>query len=177
MELDFSRLSNLSLAGSGAEEAEEPAPGPAVDLSVLQRKSDANKAEREDCRRICESYQNSIKISSQLQTEILKGLKTGEDIYSLFLKAAQAIGLMTGNEVFYRQAEADMRAVYGRGLQYRQPLQNELQSTQERLQRLLRAEQEEQPPDSLERIRAAIKAHRVAIEQLEGMISESGEHQ
>ena len=62
--------------------------------------------EREDHQRSLEvyrAYQENIKASSQLQTEILKGLKAGEDVYSLFLKAAKAISLMTSNSLFYSQ--------------------------------------------------------------------------
>lgn len=132
--------------------------------------------EREDHQRSLEvyrAYQENIKASSQLQTEILKGIKAGEDVYSLFLKAAKAISLMTSNKLFYTQIEADTRAIYGAGLNYKPPLQHELQDTQERLQRLLEAEQREQPPDSRERIRAAIKAHRAAIERLEDMIAKT----
>lgn len=80
---------------------------------------------------------------------------------------------MTSNKLFYMQIEADTRAIYGAGLNYKPPLQHELQDTQERLQRLLEAEQREQPPDSRERIRAAIKAHRAAIERLEDMIAKA----
>lgn len=132
--------------------------------------------EREDRQRSLEvyrTYQENIKTSSQLQTEILKGLKAGEDVYSLFLKAAKAISLMTSNSLFYSQIEADIEAIYGRGLQHKPPLQKALQEAQERLQRLLEAEQREQPPDSRERIRAAIKAHRAAIERLEDMIAKT----
>lgn len=132
--------------------------------------------EREDHQRSLEvyrAYQENIKASSQLQTEILKGIKAGEDVYSLFLKAAKAISLMTSNKLFYTQIEADTRAIYGAGLNYKPPLQHELQDTQERLQRLLEAEQREQPLDSRERIRAAIKAHRAAIERLEDMIAKA----
>lgn len=132
--------------------------------------------EREDHQRSLEvyrAYQENIKASSQLQTEILKGIKAGEDVYSLFLKAAKAISLMTSNKLFYTQIEADTRAIYGAGINYKPPLQHELQDTQERLQRLLEAEQREQPLDSRERIRAAIKAHRAAIERLEDMIAKA----
>lgn len=132
--------------------------------------------EREDHQRSLEAYrayQENTKRSEQLQTEILKGIKAGEDVYSLFLKAAKAISLMTSNKLFYTQIEADTRAIYGAGLNYKPPLQHELQDTQERLQRLLEAEQREQPLDSRERIRAAIKAHRAAIERLEDMIAKA----
>lgn len=128
--------------------------------------------EREDHKRSLEvykTYQENIKKSSQLQTDILKGLKAGEDVYSLFLKAAKAISLMTSNSLFYSQAEADLIAIYGRGLQEKPPLQMELQEAQKRLQRLLEAEQGEQPPDSRERIHRAVEAHRKTIAELETM--------
>lgn len=136
--------------------------------------------EREDRQRSLEvyrTYQENIKTSSQLQTEILKGLKAGEDVYSLFLKAAKAISLMTSNSLFYSQIEADIEAIYGRGLQHKPPLQHELQDTQERLQRLLEAEQREPEGNSKERIKAAIKAHRAEIERLKGMITKTGTKQ
>lgn len=132
--------------------------------------------EREDRQRSLEvyrTYQENIKTSSQLQTEILKGLKAGEDVYSLFLKAAKAISLMTSNRLFYSQIEADIEAIYGRGLQHKPPLQKELQETQTRLQRLLEAGQRKQPPDNRERIQRAIEAHRATIERLEDMIAKA----
>lgn len=118
------------------------------------------------------AYQENTKASSQLQTEILKGIKAGEDVYSLFLKAVKAISLMTSNKLFYSQIEADIGAIYGRGLQYKPPLQKELQEAQTRLQRLLEAGQKEQPPDSRERIHRAIEAHRKTIAELEAMIAQ-----
>ena len=142
-------------------------------LGALQRKADQNKAEIDRNLEVYRTYQENIKRSGQLQTEILKGLKAGEDVYSLFLKAAKAISLMTSNSLFYSQIEADIEAIYGRGLQHKPPLQKELQETQTRLQRLLEAGQREQPPDNRERIQRAIEAHRATIERLEDMIAKA----
>lgn len=136
--------------------------------------------EREDHQRSLEvyrHYQENIKTSGQLQTDILKGVQAGTDIYSLFLKAAKAISLMTSNSLFYSQIEADIEAIYGRGLQHKPPLQKALQEAQERLQRLLDAEQREPEGNSKERIKAAIKAHRAEIERLNGMITKTGTKQ
>lgn len=129
--------------------------------------------EREDRQRSLEvyrTYQENIKTSSQLQTEILKGLKAGEDVYSLFLKAAKAISLMTSNRLFYSQIEADTRAIYGEGLQEQAPLQCELAEVQKRLTRLKEAQAEELEHDSRERIGRAIQAHEAKIAQLQGKI-------
>ena len=140
-------------------------------LGALQRKADQNKAEIDRNLEVYRTYQENIKRSGQLQSEILKGIKAGEDVYSLFLKAAKAISLMTSNSVFYSQIEDDTRSIYGRGLNYKPPLQNELQDTQKRLQRLLEAEQREADTDSRERIKRAVKAHREHIAELEAMIA------
>lgn len=62
---------------------------------------------------IYKTYQENIRASEQLQTEILKGSKAKEDIYTLFLKAVKAISLMTSNAVFYDRIAADLSSIYG----------------------------------------------------------------
>ena len=126
--------------------------------------------ERKRTLEIYREYQQNIKTSSQLQTEILKGARAGEDIYSLFLKAVKAISLMTSNSLFYSQLEGDIRAIYGQDLLDPLPLQIELQQTQERLTRLREAEQRELDGDSKERIKRAVKAHEAKIADLESLI-------
>ena len=132
-----------------------------------------SQREQEDHQRSLEvykTYQENIKRSGQLQTEILKGIKAGEDIYSLFLKAVNAISLMTSNNLFYTQLEGDIRAIYGQGLLDPLPLQIELQETQERLTRLREAEQRELDGDSKDRIKRAVKAHEAKMTDLESLI-------
>lgn len=124
---------------------------------------------------VYKTYQENIKTSSQLQTDILKGVKAGEDVFSLFLKAAKAVSLMTSNTVFYSQIEADLTAIYGRGLLYKPPLQKELQEAQTRLQRLTEAEKRETGTDSRERIKRAIEAHKRTIAELVTMIEQPAE--
>lgn len=134
--------------------------------------------EREDHQRSLEAYrayQENTKRSEQLQSEILKGIKAGEDVYSLFLKAAKAISLMTSNSLFYSQIEDDTRSIYGRGLNYKPPLQKELQEAQTRLQRLTEAEKRETETDSRERIKRAIEAHKRTIAELVTMIEQPAE--
>lgn len=132
--------------------------------------------EQEDHRRSLEvyrTYQENIKTSSTLQTQILKGLKAGEDVYSLFLKAAKAISLMTSNSVFYSQTEEDLKAIYGRGLQEKPPLQIELEEVQGRLQKLIEADKREKDSDSKERIQRAIQAHKNKATELREMIEKT----
>lgn len=146
-------------------------------LQGLQRKADQNKAEIDRNLEVYRTYQENIKRSGQLQTDILKGARAGEDICSLFLKAVQAISLMTSNTVFYSQLEEDIKTIYGRGLQEPAPLLLEIQQAQTRLNKLREAEQRETEPDSLQRIRSAIKAHESKIAELKALITGEPEAQ
>lgn len=139
-------------------------------IHKLQRQADAKKMDIDRSLAICKEYQQNIKTSSQLQTEILKGAKAGESVYSLLLKACKAISLMTSNSVFYSQLEGDIRAIYGQGLLDPLPLQIELQETQERLTRLREALNREIEPDAKDRIQRAVKAHEAKIADLESLI-------
>ena len=143
-------------------------------IPILQRQADANKAEKERALAVYREYQKNIKLSGQLQTDILKGAKRGEDIYSLFLKAVQAISLMTSNTVFYNQLNDDIRAIYGAGLSEPQPLKLELEEVQTRLEKLREASKREtEPADSLQRIEKAIQAHEQRATQLREMIAKA----
>ena len=139
-------------------------------LGALQRKADQNKAEIDRNLEVYRTYQENIKRSGQLQTDILKGVQAGEEIYSLFLKAVQAISCMTSNKTFYSQVEADLISIYGIGLQQPAPLKLELMDTQKRLDRLREAEQREPNIDSIKR---AITAHQNRIAELEKQIAKA----
>lgn len=157
-------------------EPEKPVETPSEGLERQQAKGLYLQAQREAAEKqrtldIFREYQENIKRSGQLQTEILKGVKAGESVYNLFLKAVKAISLMTSNSLFYSQIEADTRAIYGEGLQEEQaPLQCELAEVQKRLTRLREAQAEELEHDSRERISRAIQAHEAKIAQLQGKI-------
>ena len=192
MELDFTRLNSLAFIapkkpsetqkGEGEYKTPIEAKKPLETLTEgleginkLQREADRKKQDIDRSLAICREYQQNIKTSSQLQTEILKGVRAGEDIYSLFLKAVKVISLMTSNTVFYSQLEGDIRAIYGQGLLDPLPLQIELQQVQERLKRLREAEERELEADSRERIKRAVTAHENRIAELEALIAKGAE--
>ena len=112
-------------------------------------------------------YQENIKTSSQLQTDILKGLKAGENVYSLLLKASKAIELMTGNKLFYSQIERDIIDIYGAGLLEKPPLKLELEAVQGRLQKLRQAQERDGDTGN---IATAIKAHEDRAGQIQELL-------
>ena len=192
MELDFSRLDKLAFLdfidddiknrpatmpseplleggqGKTTPETEKPAEGLTGGERQLQGQADANKRALE----AYQTYQQNIKTSGQLQSEILKGIKQGESVYNLFLKAAKAISLMTANTLFYSQLEADIKVIYGEGLLEPIPLEWELDEVRERLRRLREAyNREGEPAGSKARIASAIAAHESRAAHLEGLLS------
>ena len=199
MELNLDRLNKLAFAGFSEEapekrpsttpaeplleggqyktptREEKPAEGLTEGLGALQLEADRNKAEKDRSLEICRRYQENIRKSEQLQTDILKGARAGEDIYSLFLKAVEAISCMTSNPLFLSQIEGDIKTIYGRGLQEPAPLRLELRETQKRLDRLREAQQRETETDSLQRIAQAVKAHEARIAELTGQIKKAEE--
>jgi hypothetical protein len=188
MELDYTKLDSLAL--TGLDTTQEPARAnqeagnrgrqgegsaqerPALNelrtgLKKLQGEANQTGDALEQARSVYQTYQRNIRLSEALQRDITKGLNQGADIYSLFLKAAEAISFMTSNNVFYEHAEANLRAVYGVGLREPQALNLAIQQAEERLERLQEAEQRRPEGEALERIRRAIKANREQIERLQ----------
>lgn len=118
---------------------------------------------------IYKKYQaNEIK-SAELQAAILKGLNAGEDITALFLKAAKAISAMTDNDIFYKEAEERITAIYGAGLQQHIPLTIELEAVEQRLFYLEEAALWNEGGE-LMRIQRAIEAHQNRAEKLKQLI-------
>lgn len=135
VELDFTGLfskdthqSSPATGGTGHELSPGSTPTPAGNIAPLQAPRTGlegqqakqlyiqGQREEEAYNRSLEvytKYQENIRASEQLQTEILKGIKAGADIYTLFLKAAKAISLMTSNTVFYDRIAADLGGIYG----------------------------------------------------------------
>lgn len=59
--------------------------------------------ERELMRQAYKGYQENIRRSETLRSEIIKGLRKGEELGDLFLKAIECISTMTGDRAFYTQ--------------------------------------------------------------------------
>ena len=165
MELDFTGLSDLE--NQKAPEPKQQRSMPAAGTADLQRTADTVRSTIETAEGVLARYQNATMEAGSLRNDILKGVRSGEGIYSLFLKAVKVIALTTGNSLYYDQIEQDLLAIYGAGLHEQEPLQIEKEATQKRLEKLLEAEKTETQADTRERIQAAIRAHRKRIEELE----------
>lgn len=183
MSLDFTALDNLKKQtaifdfsepfadeeGSYTNGTEKPATGQNTPAHTHQL--DKALLEREKVREVYQSYQENIHRAGSLRSEILKGIKRGEDPVKTLLKAVECISLMTGDTVIYTQAREDIRTIYGWGLGDPGALQEELEAVQERLDKLTRAKV---PPGQEIRLQGAIQAHKDLVQDLERAIEKSG---
>lgn len=112
--------------------------------------------------------QENIKAAGQYRADILKGLRSGGDIYDLFLTACKCIEAMTGDTVFYEQARDDLEALDGEAIGEGRPLEWMRDKTRQRMERLHEARRKD--PGN-ERISAAIQAHAARLDELEKRIA------
>lgn len=122
------------------------------------------------------AYLDNAHKSEELQAAVIKGAKAGESPYRLLLQCAKAISLMTDNPTFYEQIERSVRAVYGEALRETVPLTIDLEQTEERLGRILEAEEKAQSLDLKEELQHAIRAHRNRIDFLNEQLRSSSDN-
>ena len=137
--------------------------GNEVAINRLDREAARNRSKFE----VYKAYQDNISKTDTLVTEIVKGLKKGENIYCLFLKAVEALSLLTDTELTYTQAEADIMSIYGVGLLEPVALQIKIKSIEDRLKKLKESLSENGIGEKdKKRIEAAIKSHEEQITEL-----------
>ena len=152
-------------------ENREPVDG--IALIKLRRQQEDHKQIQE----VYKAYQDNIKRSGDLRAEILRGIKSGESTPTLLLKAVECISNMTGDKLFYTQAEKDIKAIYGEAFLSGESLELELVEVEERLSMLKKADKREDIDEGdKERITIAIKSHEKRQETIKALIERAEEN-
>ena len=159
IELDLSQIKAITEAPRKQEQA--------AGLAIFYQRE---QQELDRAREVYKSYQENIKAAGNLRADILKGLQAGEEAEGLLLKACNIISLMTGDKVFYTQAEQDLIAIYGEGIGAEKPLRYKLQQIEERLSNMQQALDRELEQDSKRRIQRAIEAHKAEANRIKGQL-------
>lgn len=139
-------------------------------MGRLQRRIDTQRADHERCLRVYKTYLENKKASSQLQSEIRKGVRAGADPSLLLLKAVEAIARMTNDQLLYEEVKRDLLKIHGEVLLSPVPLSLELEAVEKRLTLLQQAVEQETSTDGKYRIQAAIKAHKAEADRLQELI-------
>ena len=128
----------------------------------LHKKREAQRTENARSLAICQEYNANRAKSGQLTAEILKGLNAGESPYILLMKAAECIGLLTGEtRVFSQSVKDKITEIYGQGLTDSRALEIELADVRQRLAMLTRPELEQTA-----NIKNAVRAHKEREQQI-----------
>jgi len=184
MELDFTGLDGLAQRkpqqGTDSTRLVVHAPGLA-DTTVLeteqepgigrlQIETDRRQAAAARSMEVCQEYQRNIKQIGRLQTEIARGLLQGEDIYGLFLKAIDALGLLVHDKSLLSRTRENLIDIYGYGFQEPRPLAMELEAVEARIKRMERALAAVEP-NTARNIERALEAHRALAEAIKKRIA------
>lgn len=111
--------------------------------------------------------------AGDLTKEVLNGIKTGEDKYSVLMRAVEVISILTDNKIFLEQCAEYAYISYGLGDSKPTPLKEEIIKLQNRLDRLEISYENETQFEAREIIKRAIKAHENKIKELNEKIKQS----
>ena len=180
MDLDFSKIDSLGSPQKPANEpkevnssknlktAKKPAEGKIEPYTkALQRKADNRQKQLEDSARVLKEYQTNKRLTTELVTEITKGVQQGTDIYDLFLKAVEALALATNDTALYERTRDNLKVIYGIGLKETRALELEKEDTQKRLERLIKSLEEASDISDQLRLKRAIQAHQKHLKTLQ----------
>lgn len=136
----------------------------------LIRRIERKNIEKSDQKQVISMYTENLSKASIQQSEILKGIKAGDDIYNLFFKAIDTIELLNNNKAFSTQAKEDIIKIYGEKLGNKRPLEIQLEETHKRYSRLKKSLKQAKGEDK-QRIEKAIIDHRQVMEKLANKIN------
>ena len=178
MDLDFSKIDSLGSPQKPANEpkevnssktlktAKKPAEGK-IEAQSLQRKADHRKQQLAISANVLKEYQTNKRLTNGLVSEITKGVQQGIDVYDLFLKAVEALSLVTNDTALYERIRNNLKVIYGIGLKETRALELEKEDTQKRLERLLQALNNADRVEDKERLKNAITAHQKHLKTLQ----------
>ncbi|MBR5344513.1 MAG: hypothetical protein IK127_01635 [Clostridia bacterium] len=112
-------------------------------------------------------YMENTRRTEELQSDILRGAKAGEDPAKLLILCAKALSLTTNNPVFAQEVERTMMAVQGHALGNPALREEELEACRCRLERIREAFAKEEDLSLKEEMEQAIRWHEKRIKELE----------
>ena len=116
------------------------------------------------------AYMENTRRTEEMQSEILRAAKEGEDPALLLIRCSKALSLVTNNPLFAEEIERSMRAVRGHVFGEKPMLADELEQTRRRLERIREAMAREEDLDLKEEMDQAARAHEKRIAALEEAI-------
>lgn len=166
-ELDFKALYNLQSKKEEADKSDIINPlKETEELGALQKKANEIQKDHERAKRIFETYDNNRKLTQRLRIELMQGVREGQNIYLLFLKAIKLIDLLVSDKAFYNTIEADIKTLYTDTFKEPQSIEQEAERVNHRLNTLNEALTKATGRGERGRIKRAIKEHERILKDL-----------
>ncbi len=106
MQLDFTGIDSIAAAAEFTADPPEP------DTKILQRSADQRGQEIQQAAIVYKRYQENIRKTELLQSQILNGIREQRDVYYLLLLEAKALSLTISNREFYAQILKELPQYY-----------------------------------------------------------------
>lgn len=170
MPLDFTGIARISEINTHNVEDTYKAYG--IERETLERQA-AEGLEAQ--KRLAEA----TKAAERGKTAILKGIRAGENVYSLLDAACKVIAAATGDQSFRDQAAREIRVICGWACGEIPPLQTELEAVRDRTRRIKQYldQTEGIPPQEQSILLQALREHQETVRQLEDMLKKRTEGQ
>lgn len=115
---------------------------------------------------LARKHQEIQEQSREAKFNLFAGIREGEPLPILFLKACDIIAKLTGDALFYDHIKGDLFTIYGNGLTDKSVLNCNLEEAQARLQMLTNAEARETDERAKNRLKQAIEKHQLIVNEL-----------
>ena len=119
------------------------------------------------------AYIENTRKTEEIQSELIRAAKEGEDPALLLIRCSRALSLVTNNPLFAEEIERSMRAIHGHAFGEKALLADELASAKERLERIREAMEREEDLDLKEEMSQAVRAHERRIAELTAAVGEA----
>lgn len=169
-ELNFKPLYNLQGKEEETDKSDIINPLKEIDeaqeLGALQKKANQIQKDHKRAKQIYSTYSNNRKLTRGLRAEIMQGVREGQNIYLLFLKAIKVIEVLVSDPVFYNTIEADIKTLHTNTFKDPLSIEQEAETVRNRLDSLNNALTTATDRGERDRIKRAIKEHERILKEL-----------
>lgn len=132
----------------------------------LELEQEKQQQEKQQAFEVYKKYQENIRKTESISTDILKGLQRGESLATLFLQAVRAYTLCTGNKAEYDIIADTLQTVYGKALHDAGAVELTADAIRNRLEHLQAAYSKATHSNEKSRLEQAINAHKRELASL-----------
>lgn len=137
-----------------------------IEIKELINTNEREKRQSERERRTYIKYQEAIKKTEHLKTEVMKGTANGIDLALLLTKACKCLAILADDEQFYNIVTDNINTIYGKGYQREAVQVAIIEQLEEEAEKLKQALDQDYSDEEKKRIKSALLFHQKEIEKI-----------